>query len=622
MRRVIYVLMVLLMACPVQAIRLPTNRAVIIPVGPFVSFDDGVTPETEMTVTNITCELYKRSDAGGAGTAPTRVAITLSATGGSNDMAHITDDVAGMYALELTAAQLNWTGEGMLAFTDPDVMAPRFIDIVVEPNNIYDSTMHGTDYVQVDKVQSGGVANATATIANEFGGSTFQAASDVKTAVEAAGSHLTLIKTKTDYLPSVAAGAAGGVFIAGSNAATTVDITGNLSGNVGGNVTGTIGGLTAAALKDFFDTDTTTTYASAVAGSVAKEIADNAGGSSLTEAGIAAEILSTAVPGSFADGTVGEILGNTETTAGIAKIVRMELEKAPDADPNAGSIMATNVKFETMLQSDGSTGYEYTAQAVSNVSATVSGEVTVAAASVSAIQSGLATAALIGTPAGASVSADIAAVKSDAAAAKTAAEKIDTNTELRTLLTGSDTALATAAALDTVDNFLDTEIAGIISTLGVAGAGLTGLPAMVLTSAYDAAKTAASTALLGDVNDVIRADIAGISIVLSPEDIQTIVAGLIAGGLTGGVYGTVAAAGDAQIFTLSAGYPATDDAYPRYTILQFTDATTSLTYWQAIQSYTAGRVVTLLKPLPVAPEFGDAVTIFPAGAIGFVPSIR
>ena len=603
MRRVIYVLMVLLMACPAHAVQwLKQGTAKTIKL-PFVDSTDGVTPKTGLTIDQADIRLSKN---GGT------FAQSHNAAGG-------THDENGFYGIPLDTTDSDTLGSLDIAIYKTGA-APVFKSYMVVTANVWDSVC-GADFLQVDKVQSGGVANATATIANEFGGSTFQAASDVKTAVEAAGSHLTLIKTKTDYLPSATAGATGGVFIAGSNAATTVNITGNLSGSVG-SVTGTIGGLTAAALKDFFDTDTTTTYASAVAGSVAKEIADNAGGSSLTEAGIAAEILSTAVPGSFADGTVGEILGNTETTAGIAKIFRMELEKAPDADPNAGSIMATNVKFETMLQSDGSTGYEYTAQAVSNVSATVSGEVTVAAASVSAIQSGLATAALIGTPAGASVSADIAAVKIDAAAAKTAAEKIDTNTELRTLLTGSDTALATAAALDTVDNFLDTEIAAIISTLGVAGAGLTGLPAMVLTSAYDAAKTAASTALLGDVNDVIRADIAGISIVLSPEDIQTIVAGLIAGGLTGGVYGTVAAAGDAQIFTLSAGYPATDDAYPKYTILQFTDATTSLTYWQAIQSYTAGRVVTLLKPLPVAPEFGDAVTIFPAGAIGFVPSIR
>lgn len=67
------------------------------------------------------------------------------------------------------------------------------------------------------------------------------------------------VKTKTDYLPSATAGAAGGVFIAGANAATTVNITGNLSGsvgsvtgavgsvtgNVGGNVTGSVGSVTA-----------------------------------------------------------------------------------------------------------------------------------------------------------------------------------------------------------------------------------------------------------------------------------------------------------------------------------------------------------------------------------------
>jgi hypothetical protein len=45
-------------------------------------------------------------------------------------------------------------------------------------------------------------------------------------------------------IPDVAAGAAGGVFIAGSNAATTVNITGNLSGSVG-SVTGAVGSVTA-----------------------------------------------------------------------------------------------------------------------------------------------------------------------------------------------------------------------------------------------------------------------------------------------------------------------------------------------------------------------------------------
>jgi len=64
---------------------------------------------------------------------------------------------------------------------------------------------------------------------------------------------VTAIKTKTDYLPSVTAGAAGGVFIAGTNAATsittalTANITGNLSGSVGSVATGGIAAASFAA---------------------------------------------------------------------------------------------------------------------------------------------------------------------------------------------------------------------------------------------------------------------------------------------------------------------------------------------------------------------------------------
>lgn len=70
--------------------------------------------------------------------------------------------------------------------------------------------------------------------------------------VQAAAAYTTgvAIKTKTDFLPSATAGAAGGVFIAGSNAATSVttaftaNITGNLSGSVG-SVTGAVGSVTS-----------------------------------------------------------------------------------------------------------------------------------------------------------------------------------------------------------------------------------------------------------------------------------------------------------------------------------------------------------------------------------------
>lgn len=55
----------------------------------------------------------------------------------------------------------------------------------------------------------------------------------------------------------------------------------DIIGSITGNLSGTIGGLTAAALKDFFDTDSGTTYASAVAGSVVAETANNASATSV-----------------------------------------------------------------------------------------------------------------------------------------------------------------------------------------------------------------------------------------------------------------------------------------------------------------------------------------------------
>lgn len=63
------------------------------------------------------------------------------------------------------------------------------------------------------------------------------------------------IWTKTNFLPSVTAGAAGGVFIAGTNAATTVTtsftttFTGNLTGSVA-SVTGAVGSVTGLTASD------------------------------------------------------------------------------------------------------------------------------------------------------------------------------------------------------------------------------------------------------------------------------------------------------------------------------------------------------------------------------------
>ncbi len=64
--------------------------------------------------------------------------------------------------------------------------------------------------------------------------------------IQRAGGALALIIAR---LPNATPGAAGGVFIAGSNAATTVAITGNITGNLSGSVgsvTGAVGSVTGA----------------------------------------------------------------------------------------------------------------------------------------------------------------------------------------------------------------------------------------------------------------------------------------------------------------------------------------------------------------------------------------
>jgi hypothetical protein len=63
----------------------------------------------------------------------------------------------------------------------------------------------------------------------------------------ASGTEVAAIKAKTDFLPSATPGAAGGLFISGTNSDTTVNITGNITGNLSGSVgsvAGAVGSVT------------------------------------------------------------------------------------------------------------------------------------------------------------------------------------------------------------------------------------------------------------------------------------------------------------------------------------------------------------------------------------------
>jgi len=129
------------------------NTATRVTVGPFFDKTDGITPEVALTATNE--KLTFIVDDGGV---PTLVIdTTATASGGDNDFIHITNDDAGYYDLELTAAQTNYVGRAKLAITYATDHCPVFHEFSILPVNVYDS-MFGMDNLQVDVTQLLGTA--------------------------------------------------------------------------------------------------------------------------------------------------------------------------------------------------------------------------------------------------------------------------------------------------------------------------------------------------------------------------------------------------------------------------------------------------------------------------------
>ena len=197
--------------------------------------------------------------------------------------------------------------------------------------------------------------------------------------------------------------------------------------------------LSTAGLADFFDTNSGTTYGSAVAGSVVKEIADNAGGSALTEAGIADAVWDEALAGHLSAGSTGEALDAAGTAgdpwitalpgaygAGTAgKILGDNLNATVSSRATQTSVDAVDDLIDTEVA------------AIKSDTAAILADTGTDGVVVASINAGVITAAAIATN----------AIDADAIAA-------DAVTEIQV-------GLATAAALTTVDDFLDTEIAAI-----------------------------------------------------------------------------------------------------------------------------------------------------------------
>jgi hypothetical protein len=165
-------------------------------LGPFVDSTDGVTPEASLTIAATDVDVSKN----GAAYANKNDATAMTGTG----------DSQGWYDCVLDATDTGTLGKLDVRCYVSGAL-PVWREFMVIPANAYDALVAGTGVGVRADVQgwAGTVATAGA-------------------------------------IPAVVAGAAGGVFIAGTNAATTITtaLTANITGNITGDLSGTVGTLT------------------------------------------------------------------------------------------------------------------------------------------------------------------------------------------------------------------------------------------------------------------------------------------------------------------------------------------------------------------------------------------
>lgn len=135
---------------------LKVSTAISVPVGPFQDIVDA-TVEEALTVGSFDADLYKNN--------ATIVSITITASGGSNDMV-FTDQ--GHYSLELTATDTNTVGGFRLTMSIAGVLV-FWEDYNVMSTNAYDAK-YGTDTLQVHVIEyDAGVLTAAAIATDAIG---------------------------------------------------------------------------------------------------------------------------------------------------------------------------------------------------------------------------------------------------------------------------------------------------------------------------------------------------------------------------------------------------------------------------------------------------------------------
>ena len=203
-------------------LRQSTSKAVSF--GPFLDKTDGVTLEVGLVsaIDHATTGILLSKN-GGALTIRSQ-AVTAS-----------TYDAYGNYIVTLSATDTNAVGTLRMQFSEAATCLPVWQDFIVVEEAIFDALFAASapGYLQPATagrtivVDSNGLADANMVKAGPTGSG----------AVIPAGA-----------IPNAVAGAAGGLFIAGTNAATAVTtaLTANITGNITGNLSGSVGSVTGA----------------------------------------------------------------------------------------------------------------------------------------------------------------------------------------------------------------------------------------------------------------------------------------------------------------------------------------------------------------------------------------
>lgn len=317
--------------------------------------------------------------------------FSVVVSGGTADGVSIDGEVVGYFSIENRSALMPTTSGRKLDVSAGGEAGVDWANVGSPTTSLAltGTTIAATQKVDVDTIKTNPVANGgtvtfptNATLASTTGavGSVTGAVGSV-TGLTA--SDVGAIKTKTDFLPSATAGAAGGVFIAGTNAATTVTtaltttFTGNLTGNVGGNVSGSVasiatGGIAAASFAagaiDAAAIATDAIDADALKADAVTEI--QAGLSTLTQANVRSAVglatanldtqlaaiqadtddIQTRLPAALVSGridaSVGAMAANTITATAIAT-------DAIDADAlKADAVTEIQAGLSTLTQAD------------------------------------------------------------------------------------------------------------------------------------------------------------------------------------------------------------------------------------------------------------------------------